>query len=258
MCDLIFVNSTYTQKEVLNLGISPEKVRILHPGVDLNQFRILDVSQVQKACERLGLQDKQVLLTVSRLVKKKNHQLVLDLMPDLIRSVPDLVYLVVGTGPERQNLEAMVKQLGLDDRVRFVGHCPDESLVELYNMCGVFVMISRYFAGGNRSGQSIEGVEGFGITFVEAGACGKPVIGGNVGGVPDAVVDGETGLLVDSEDKGGARDAILKLLTEPNLAERMGRAGWKRAQEELGWPKVVARFRDCIAPLVKEGSGKVR
>ena len=124
--------------------------------------------------------------------------------------------------------------------VHFVGQAGDDEVDAWYRACDVFVLASR------ESGVS-GGAEGYGIVFVEANLRGKPVVGGRSGGIPDAVIDGETGLLVDPSDPADIAEAITRLLTEPDLAERLGRGGRRRAVEELSWPEYTKRFGRVLA-----------
>ena len=247
--DLIFVNSRYTGHNVRKLKIRSEKISILNPGVNIRQFHPdVDVSDL---IQRYNLADKKILLTVSRLVPKKNHVAVLRALPDVLTKVPNAMYLVIGNGPERNNLQLLCGKLDLSDHIIFLPHTTGQDLVKLYNICDLYIMVSKTAQTEKLTGPPID-VESFGISFVEAGACGKPVIGGSSGGIADAVVDGETGLLVDPEDEEAIAEVIIRLLTDEVLARRLGDNGRRRVVEQFSWEKVASRFDDKLDELLMD------
>lgn len=241
--DLVFVNSRDTGQNVCKLKVSADKISILNPGVDVEKFHPnVDMSDV---FQRYRLAGRRVILTVSRLVPKKNHAAVLRALPSVLAHVPNVMYLIVGDGPERANLLRITEALGLRQHVTIIPYTTGQNLVKLYNVCDLFLMVSRTMSIRELPGAP-EDVESFGIAFVEAGACGKPVIGGNSGGVPDAIVDGETGLLVDPEDEKATAGAIIRLLTDEAMRRRLGENGRRRAVKELSWEKVADRFDNTL------------
>ena len=125
--------------------------------------------------------------------------------------------------------------VGVASRVTFAGAVSDGDLGEWYQRAAVFAMLSRESAADG-------GAEGYGLTFVEAGAWGKPVVGGNSGGIPDAVIDGVTGLLVPPTNVAAIADALLRILKDPEFAARLGAQGRDRAVHELSWPNFTAAF----------------
>jgi phosphatidylinositol alpha-1,6-mannosyltransferase len=159
--------------------------------------------------------------------------MVIAALPELLDWVPDALYLVAGTGPDADRLQRLVSDRGLESRVVFAGFVPEAEKAGYYSTCDVFALISR---------QVGEQVEGFGLSLLEAAACGKPVVAGRHGGALDAVVDGVTGILVDPLQPGEVATALRKLLTDPDLAEEMGREGRQRVLAELNW--------DCSARQV--------
>jgi phosphatidylinositol alpha-1,6-mannosyltransferase len=132
--------------------------------------------------------------------------------------------------------------VGVSDRVIFAGPVADEELPAYYNACDVFVMPSRQFEGR-------EGVEGFGIVFLEASACAKPVIGGRSGGVNEAITDGVSGLLVDPLDVKALADAVVGLLLDPDRTRRLGMQGRKRVEQEFDWRIQAEKLRDLLDVL---------
>src|SRR5690242_1304138 len=195
---------------VVPLGTDPLR---FHPGIDPSPVR-----------ERFELPDggTRWLLTVARLVAHKGVDMVIKALPAVLEAAPDVRYAIAGSGPERDRLEKLAHKTGVAEQVRFLGEVGEAELPALYNLASVYVGASR------RS--SLTGVEGFGISLVEASACGLPVVAGNSGGVPDAVRDGETGFLVPPEDPAALAEAITRLLADRDLARRIGAAG-RRAVE---------------------------
>jgi phosphatidylinositol alpha-1,6-mannosyltransferase len=178
---------------------------------------------------------------VGRLVDAyKGHDMVIRALPLILAKTPDTEYVIVGDGPLRPYLERLAASLGVAPAVRFVGEASDDEVDAWYRACDVFVLASR------ESGVS-GGAEGYGIVIVEASLRGKPVVGGRSGGIPDAVIDGETGLLVDPSDPADIAEAVTRLLTEHDLADRLGRGGRRRVLEDLSWPEYTQRFSRVLA-----------
>jgi phosphatidylinositol alpha-1,6-mannosyltransferase len=236
--DLIITISEASRRSALVLGASEAQIKLLFPCVDTTVFRHTDPNGLRR---RLRLDGKRVILTVGRLVRRKAHKMVLQALAALGDKIPDLAYLVVGEGPERAELTALTRALQLQGRVIFTGFVPDDLLPQYYSLCDVFVMPSDETTPGD--------YEGFGIVYLEANACGKPVIAGKAGGAPDAVIDEETGLLVDAHDVDAIAAAILRLLTDSDLAHRLGENGRQRVEQAFASHRLAQRF----ARLVGEG-----
>jgi phosphatidylinositol alpha-1,6-mannosyltransferase len=235
--DRVFAVSEFTRGMLVKAGVSPSKIAVIHNGVDTCDLDIeADVAGVK---DRFGLQGKRVILTVARLDIHKGHDTVIRALPSILARVPDAVYVVAGEGVMRSRLVALSDSLGVGNRVIFTGDLPRPDVVALFMACDVFAMISRIEESS---------VEGFGIVFLEAGALGRPVVGGRSGGIPDAVADGETGLLVDPADPEDVARAITRILSDSDLAARLGEAGRKRARERFTWKRVV----DTIVASLEE------
>jgi phosphatidyl-myo-inositol dimannoside synthase len=230
--DAVIVNSAYVKRLMMELGVKEERLQVVYPGVEEQYDRMeKDPALIRKH----SLEGKYVLMTLGRLVGRKGFDMVIRAMPEVRKAIPDAVYLIVGGGPEREALERLAKETGVSDCVVFAGRAADEDLVKYYNLCDVFVMPSRYIAA--------EGdVEGFGIVYMEASSCGKPVIGGNSGGVVEAVLDGETGLIVDPSSAEAIAQAVIRLRENPALAERLAETGYKRAKEQFRYGAITRDF----------------
>jgi len=232
--DKIFAVSNYTKSLLVEKGVPREKIYIVPNGTDPERFS----SKVtfDDILQKHGIQGKRIILSISRLVERKNLGAVIRILPEILEKFPDVVYLIGGEGPMKDEWKRLAHEKGIGDKVMFVGRIPDDELPKYYAMCDIFVMPSKKI---REKGE----VEGFGIAFLEANACGKPVIGGRSGGVEDAIIDGETGILVDPDNENELKEAITKLLSDDSIAHLMGRKGRKRIEEELNWRKVTERLR---------------
>ncbi|MGD2279429.1 MAG: glycosyltransferase [Candidatus Omnitrophota bacterium] len=227
-CKCAIVCSDYARSIMTgHYSVDKDKVKVLTPGVDTQIFNpkkgdngIRDKYGIKK--------DQKLLITVSRLDPRKGHDKIIEALPGILKVFPEAVYMMVGGGEKRGELEALVKEKGLERNVIFTGEKPHEELAVFYNACDLFVMTPRYL---RKTGN----IEGFGIVFLEASACGKPVIAGKSGGVSEAVVDGVTGILVDPENAEQIKDTILKVLKDENYARRLGDNGLRRVQGEFSW-----------------------
>ena len=213
------------------LGLDPELVGVhtVPLGTDPSRFRPgLDATEVRA---RYGLPPGRWLITVARLAAHKGIDTGLHILAALNRELPDLGYLVVGSGVKQRELERLARDLGVAERVRFLTNVPDGDLPALYDAADIYLGLSR---------PAELMVEGFGISLVEASASGLPVIAGSGGGIPDAVRDGETGLLVDATHPAAGLAAVRRLLEDPELRRRMGAAGRYAVEAHYNWDRVAA------------------
>jgi phosphatidylinositol alpha-1,6-mannosyltransferase len=215
----------------LGLGQSETDVRLLLLGTDPSQFRPdIDPAGVRT---RYDLPPRRWLLTVARLAGHKGIDTGLQVLAVLGEQYPDLGYLVVGRGDRQGQLEALARELGVADRVRFLTDVPDSDLPALYNAAEIYLGLSR------PAGLM---VEGFGISLSEASASGVPVVAGSGGGIPDAVRDGETGLLVDADGPEAAIGAVRRLLGDRELAQRLGAQGRRAVETYYNWQRVATEL----------------
>ena len=211
----------------------------LPPGVDTTVFRPGLGATVRA---ELGLADRPVVVCVSRLVPRKGQDVLIRALPLVQQRIPDAALLLVGGGPFAPRLRELAASVGVADDVVMTGSVPWETLPAYHDAGDVFAMPCRSRYGGLE-------VEGLGIVFLEASACGKPVVAGRSGGSPDAVLDGETGLLVDGTDVGEVADRVSGLLADPAAAAAMGAAGRAWVERDWQWDALAERLRELLVGL---------
>ncbi len=228
----VVANSRWTAERyrmlVSELGLPAlqERVRVVPLGADPLRFR------PDGTAARLG--PGRWLLTVGRLVPHKGIDTGLEALARLIDRHSDLHYAVAGVGPDRERLGSLAARLGVAERVRFLGQVEEAELPALYRSAELYLGLSRE--------EGVQ-VEGFGLSLVEAQASGLPVVGAASGGIPDAVADGESGLLVPPGDSAAAANALTALLDDEALRKAFGSAGRRRVEQTLNWDRVVRDLR---------------
>jgi phosphatidylinositol alpha-1,6-mannosyltransferase len=209
-------------------------ISVVPNGVDPEQFRPLDASQLR--AELVGSNTGPVVLSVARLVRRKGLDTALSALPAVLRASPGTTYVILGDGPDYSRLAQLARELGVTRNVCFIARSV-RPLSDYYNACDLFVMPAREEPGD---------IEGFGLVFLEAGACEKAVIGARAGGVTDAIVDGVTGLLVPPDDPVALARATSELLRNPERAATMGRAARARILRECTWDHAAARIAERL------------
>ena len=206
------------------------------PGIDTDHFSPQDARDLRN---ELGLTEKKVIVSVGRLVHRKGQDVLIEAMPAIIKDVPEAHILMIGEGPYRSYLENRVKALGIQERVTFIGRIQYADLPRYICVGDLFVMPSRSRLAGLE-------VDGLGIVYLEASACGLPVIAGDSGGAPDAVLEGQTGLVVDGTSKSDVAAAVVELLLDPDRSKAMGIRGRQWIIQEWRWEIWSARFAELL------------
>jgi phosphatidylinositol alpha-1,6-mannosyltransferase len=209
----------------------------LAPGVDVAAFHPGAGGAAVR--RRLGLDGRPVVLCVSRLVPRKGQDTLLRAWPAVLSAVPDARLLLVGSGPFGKNLRQLAERLRVTGSVHFAGAVPGQELPAYYDAANVFAMPCRT----RRRGLDVEGL---GIVYLEASATGLPVIGGDSGGAPDAIRDGESGYVVPGHSVTAVADRIIGLVTDPDRARAMGEKGLAWVQQEWRWDLVAARLAQVL------------
>lgn len=226
---------------VRDFGVPNGKIELVSNGVDLARF--VPRPRPDDLVARYRLEGRRVLLTISRLYARKGMDRVIESLPVVIQQFPDLVYLIVGEGTYRPILEKLVADHGLGRHVVFAGAVPDHELTDHYSLGDVFIMANREMPDGE--------TEGFGLVFLEANACGLPVIAGRAGGSVDAVTDQVNGLVVDGDDTDSIAAAVIRMFGDDRLRESLRNAGAEVAQAS-GWDRRVEQFLRLCDQLTAE------
>jgi phosphatidylinositol alpha-1,6-mannosyltransferase len=237
--DAVIANSDFAVTNLLRIGISQEKIHKITPGVDTSVFYPLAPDADLR--QRYGIRNEVVLVTVARLVPRKGQSRVLHALAVLGSTIPSVKYVICGSGRDEPRLRAITSELKLQDRVVFAGSVPEDQLNLHYNLADIVVMPNH---------EEVGDVEGFGMAFLEGSAVGKPVIGGRSGGAPEAVLDGETGILVGTDDDEELRRALHTLIINAELRRKFGANGLSRAQSAFSWEKRAVRLREINCNIV--------
>ena len=229
----------YAAAEAARAAERPLDVVTVPPGVDVNRFVPLDAGQRRVVRSRFGLPtDGPLVVSVSRLVPRKGFDTLIRAAARLRTAHPGLTVAIAGSGRDEARLRRLATESGAS--VAFLGRVPDEDLSSLYGTADVFAMLCRSRWGGLEQ-------EGFGIVFLEAAACAVPQVAGASGGAAEAVVDGETGLVIDPpEDVQAVADAIDSLLADPERSRALGQAARRRVKAELTYDALASRLGDAL------------
>ncbi|POX60345.1 alpha-(1-2)-phosphatidylinositol mannosyltransferase [Streptomyces sp. Ru62] len=237
--DTITYLGEYTRSRIAT-ALTPQaasRMAQLPPGVDEKTFHPGSGGDEVRA--RLGLTDRPVVVCVSRLVPRKGQDTLIRAMPRILAAEPDTVLLIVGGGPYEKDLRRLAHETGVAGSVRFTGAVPWSELPAHYGAGDVFAMPCRTRRGGLD-------VEGLGIVYLEASATGLPVVAGDSGGAPDAVLDGETGWVVRGGSVDQTAERIVALLADAELRRRMGERGRRWVEERWRWDLLAERLKALL------------
>ena len=220
--NLVHAVSTHTQKRAIELGA---KNTIMIPnGVDIKEYEPMPKDKLR---EKYGFsQDEQIIISTSRLTPKNGIDYLIKAVSVLKK--PDIKLLILGDGDQRPELEALIRDLKLEEIVKLLGYIPRKKVIEYLNIADVFAK------------PSID--EGFGISFIEAMACKIPIIGTNVGGIPDIIEDGVNGFMVSPKNVDELSNAIMNLLEDEDLKKRVAEASYKTVKEKFSWEIVLKKI----------------
>ena len=236
--DVLTYLGEFTRKAIskgLNEKAQRSMVKIA-PGIDVDHFIPNDATGLRNS---LGLSDKKVIVSVGRLVHRKGQDYLIEAMPEILKIIPQAHLLLVGEGPYREHLEKLAKQHNLESSLTFIGRIQYKDL-PMYICAGdIFAMPSRSRLMGLE-------VEGLGIVYLEASSCGLPVIAGSSGGAPDAVVQNETGLVVNGTDTQQIASAAIELLTNVESSKKMGAVGRQWIIDKWRWEIWSKDFEDLL------------
>ena len=239
--DQVIAVSNYTKNEAISIT-GTQKITTIPNFVNTTEFFPQSISECRNKFQ-LHHSDK-ILLSLSRLVKRKGHDIVIRAIQIVKKKIPGIKYLIAGSGdfPYEKMLKKLVNDLGLQSHVHFLGYIEENKKPLLYNASDVYIMNSL---DTDEQGDS----EGFGITFLEANACGKPVIGTNVGGISDAIENNVNGILVKPNDANATAEAIIQLFSDQSLYQKLSGNGISRVNNQFSLSNVGGKYHQIISSL---------
>lgn len=241
----VFVINEYTKnrlvKELTAKGIVDCKNKFvkMYPGVD--SYYAQPSGDTKKLREELGVEGKKVIVTVCRIVYRKGIDVVIKAMKEIKKDVPNVFYLVLGDGPEKDSFEKLAREIGVDDSVKFLGKVSREKIRAVFNISDLFVLTPRDVNGD---------MEGFGIVYLESAIAGLCVVGSKSGGVPEAVINAQTGLLANENDVSDTAEKIIKLLKDDVLRQSLANNARARAVTDFSWQKRGVLFRGAVEAVI--------
>ena len=234
--DVVTYLGDFTQQAIARRFKDKNKLTKIAPGIDTEHFRPLDGRELR---EKYGIADRATIVSVGRLVHRKGQDRLVEAMPLVLKEIPEAHLVFIGEGPHRKKLDQLVEKHKLENHVTFIGRIQYSDLPRHICLGDIFAMPSRSRLFGLE-------VEGLGIVYLEASACGLPVVGGNSGGAPDAVKEGITGFVVDGNNLPEIADRIITLLKDDELRNQMGNAGRSWAMEEWQWKRWSQAFNQVL------------
>ena len=229
-------NSRFTEALLQPFGLSKIDSAVIYP-CSVHQPQFVPEQRVLELKRELGIKNEKIILTVGRLVKRKGHELVIKALPEILEKVSDVKYFIVGSGPEHDALKELVGRLNLWNSVMFFNLIDDYKLPCFYGLAKIFVMTPLDLP---------DDPEGFGLVYLEAAGFAKPSVAGKYGGVSEAVLDGQTGILVDPQKQSELAQAIVKLLLDEGLAKQLGQNAKDRASREFNWQEQSDKLKEII------------
>nr|WP_276698471.1 glycosyltransferase [Methanobacterium formicicum] len=220
-------NSNATRKFCLDAGLDEDKIDVIPFGVDTEFFRPLDVYKDENIFQ---------ILSVGYLIERKGFEYLIKAMPFVLKEHKQARLKIVGSGPMESKLKELIYELNLEGEVEILKNVSDEELLMIYNSADIFVLPSIVDSQGN--------TEGLGVVLLEAMACGLPVIGSNVGGIPDIIENNESGLLVPERDIPSLTGAILQLTTDHKLRGKLSHSSLNTVKNRFNWDHISESYID--------------
>jgi len=232
----IAANSNYTKELLIeSLCIESKKIRVIHPGIDIYD-KFIQQKTVDKVNNIIG-NSSPIIVTLARLEGRKGHITVLDALSSLISKYPNLLYIIAGDGPNKENIKLHVQKLNLEKNICFLGWITEPEKSVILKNSDLFVM-TPYI--------NKESVEGFGMVFIDAAFHGLATLGTDTGGIPDAIIDGKTGLIAKTSDLKDITIKIDALLSSKKKRQSLGKAGLENAKDKFNWKSKVEEYFSLI------------
>jgi phosphatidylinositol alpha-1,6-mannosyltransferase len=236
-CYRVVVNSQWTKDKLIGENVNPEKINIVIGGIDTKLF--IQTDKKEKIRKELGIdQDIFLLLTAGNIVNDKGIDTVIKSIKEISKKINNIKYYIVGKGDKEEEIQKLISNLDLNDKIYMIGRKSQDELCKYYQAADIYVQISR--------------IETMGRTFIEANACGLPVVASNVGGIPSIVKNGVNGLLVnDPEDIKEVTNKITILINDCNIRSSMGNNGYKLIKEKYSWDNVGKKIENELIEAYK-------
>ncbi|MFA5127562.1 MAG: glycosyltransferase family 4 protein [Patescibacteria group bacterium] len=231
----IIVSSEFLKTKILSRCENIAPVIVVHPAPGDHFLTPIKPEEVASVRRSLALDGKNVIISVGRIAEGKGFPHLMRLLPKIVKRVPNAVLLLIGDGPKRKALLESIQANGLQNCVRYLGFIPNEELPKYYQAADLFALLTH---------RDEKSEEGWGTVYMEAAACGLPIVAGNVGGVEEAVKHLQTGILVDTYQELEVIGAVCDLLLKDDYARAMGSAGRERVLNEFAWDKQVQKIME--------------
>ena len=230
----IIANSYFTKNKIINLGIKSNKIKVIYPGVDMLNFSSEENINYFKKYKNF----KPILLTIARLEKRKNHKKIIYAVHDLIKEFQNLLYLIIGDGPEMKKISKLINKLNLKNNVKILGKVNERDKTFLFKISDLHVMPTIL----DKRSLSIEG---FGISYIEAGLYGIPSISSGLGGTKESVINGKTGIICNPNNVSSVKDSIKKVLINKKMYKKMS-VNSKNFSKKFLWKNIIKNYLNLI------------
>jgi phosphatidylinositol alpha-1,6-mannosyltransferase len=241
--DLMIAVSNYTLQFARKNKLHPRNSCVIYNGADNMKFFPLDMPAIRHFKSQQQLHDEKIILTIGNVSERKGQQSVIQSLPIVLRSLPNVHYYCIGLPSEAERLIELAKDLNIQDHVHFLGKLPEAEVLRWLNASDIFAMTSVHTAADD--------FEGFGISVIEAALCKKPaIVTNNSSGVIESIVEGETGIGVADKGYQEIADAIIKLLTDKRYCTSMGDKAFDRAITQFTWEIQAGNYNSVLSPLL--------
>lgn len=222
--EFLICNSQNTAGLLSQWRVDESKIQILNPGVDSTKF--VPTERNYNIKQQLGWGNRPTILTVGRLQKRKGQDMLIKALPNIKKSIPNILYAVIGGGDEKGLLEELVNSLSLQENVLFMSEIDDDTMLKCYQQCDLFILPNRTVN---------QDIEGFGMVLVEAQSCGKTVIAGDSGGTKETMIEEKTGFIIDCTNPEPIAEKLIELLKQPEKLDAYGKLGREHVVNTLDW-----------------------
>ena len=228
----IIANSYFTKKKITDLGINSKKIKVIYPGIDN-----ISLSNKNKYFNQFR-KSTPILITIARLEKRKNHKKIIYAVNDLIKKYKNLIYIIAGDGPEKNNLSKTIKKLNLRNNIKLLGRVNEIDKTSLYKLSDLHVMPTI-------NDKMTSSIEGFGISYIEAGIYGVPSISSGIGGSNESVINNKTGIICNPNSVISIKNSIKKILDNKKSYKHMS-LNAKKFSKRFLWNRIIKQYLNLL------------